>query len=152
MELDSLDINLINEIQKKNSCLPRISFLAKKTGKAKTTIFQRLKKMEKEGVIETYSGKINPQKVGKSLVVWMLIAVESKKDFEKIGESFCKIPNVLEVHYVSGIYDFLIKARVADANEYYKLSTKYIQQFPGLVRTEGFITTKSFKESNFIFI
>ncbi|MBI5871888.1 Lrp/AsnC family transcriptional regulator [archaeon] len=150
--IDSFDRSLINAVQKRNSCVPKISVLAKQLGKPRTTIFQRLKRLEKEGIILTYHGKIALQKVGKPLTVWMLIALASKQDFEKIGQELTKIPGVMEVHYVSGIYDFLVKVKVSDTDEYYNFSTKYIQQISGAVRTEGFITTKIFKEADFILV
>ncbi len=150
-KLDFLDKDLLNEIQG-SVCQPKINTLAKKLGKPTTTIYQRLKKLEQKGLITGYRGSIDCNKVGKPLTVWMLIALGSKRDFEEVGKALMKMPGVVEVHYVSGIYDFLIKAKMLDTEEYYHFSTKHIQQLQGVIRTEGFISTKIFKEGAPLFI
>ncbi len=150
-KLDSLDREILNEIQK-NVCQPRICILSRNLGKPSTTIYQRLKKLEKAGLITSYCGQVDFRKAGKELIVWMLIALKSKLDFEKTGQILMNIPNIVEVHYISGSYDFLIKARIANTDKYYEFSTKYIQQLPGLIKTEGFITTKSFKEGGSVYL
>ena len=150
-ELDKLDREILNEVQKDIS-QPRVSLIAKKLGKPVTTIHQRLKKLKKEGFIRSYIGKINPEKIGKPLVVWILLAFESAQEYEKIGEKLSHLPCIQEVHFVSGIYSFLIKLRVKDVNEYYLISTQKIQQMLGLIRIEGIVTYKTFLERHEIFV
>lgn len=151
IELDKLDKVILNEIQKDIS-QPKVSLVAKRLGKPVTTIHQRLKKLKKEGIIKGYIGKVDPEKIGKPLIVWILLAFESAQEYEKIGEKLSHLPCIQEVHFVSGIYSFLIKLRVKDVNEYYQISTQQIQQMPGLIRIEGIVTYKTFLERDEIFV
>ncbi len=146
-KLDELDKKILNAVQEDVS-QPKVSLLAKKIGKPVTTIHQRLKRLEKEGLIKGYFAKIDPYKIDKPLVVWMLLAFESKQDFDVIGKKLSQMSAVQEVHFVSGIYAFLLKIRVKEVNEYYQISTQKIQQIPGIVRVEGLISYKTFSEKD----
>lgn len=150
-KLDELDKKILNEVQGDVS-QPKVSLLAKKIGKPATTIHQRLKKLKKEGFIKGYCAKLNPEAIGRPLIVWMLLAFESKQDFEEIGKKLAQISNVQEIHFVSGTYAFLLKLRVKEVEEYYRISTQKIQQMPGLSQIEGLVTYKTFLEKDSFFV
>ncbi|CAM4188350.1 Lrp/AsnC family transcriptional regulator [Cytophagaceae bacterium 50C-KIRBA] len=94
--------------------------MAQRLGMSPTPIHERIKRMEKDGVITGYKATINPNKLGKSLTVFCDIslkehAAEYLKQFE---EDVMNLLEVQECYCVSGHSDFLLKIVVADMDEY----------------------------------
>ena len=94
--------------------------MASRLGMSATPIHERIKRMEKEGVITGYKAIINHNKLGKSLTVFCDIslkehAAEFLNQFEK---DVMELLEVQECYCVSGQSDFLLKIVVADMDEY----------------------------------
>ncbi len=94
--------------------------MASRLGMSATPIHERIKRMEKDGVITGYKAIINPNKLGKSLTVFCDIslkehAAEYLNQFEK---DVMELLEVQECYCVSGQSDFLLKIVVADMDEY----------------------------------
>ncbi len=94
--------------------------IAEQLGMSITPIHERIKKLEKEGIITKYKAVINPQKIGKSLTVFCDItlkehAAEYLTQFEKDAMS---LPEVQECFCISGHSDFLLKIIVQDMDDY----------------------------------
>jgi DNA-binding Lrp family transcriptional regulator len=94
--------------------------MASRLGMSATPIHERIKRMEKDGVITGYKAIINHNKLGKSLTVFCDIslkehAAEYLNQFEK---DVMELLEVQECYCVSGQSDFLLKIVVADMDEY----------------------------------
>ena len=89
--------------------------MAARLGMSATPIHERIKRMEKEGVITGYRAMINPAKLGKSLTVFCDISLkEHAADYLNV----MKLAEVQECYCVSGHSDFLLKIVVTDMDEY----------------------------------
>ncbi len=148
IKLDEFDKKLLNEAQKKDACIPKIALIAKRLNKPRTTIYQRLQKLKKDGMILGYSAEVDSKNVGKEITAYMLGVAEHGKDVKEIAKNLCKIPCVQEVHFVTGDWDFLIKAKVSTIEEYYNFSAAQVMQTHGIVRTMGLIVPQVFKEES----
>jgi Lrp/AsnC family leucine-responsive transcriptional regulator len=101
---------------------------AKKTSKALslklnlsvTAVYERIKKLEKEGVIEKYVALLNSSKIDRNFVVFChLKLIQHTKEFiSKFESQIIKLPEVLECHHVSGDYDYILKILVKDMEAY----------------------------------
>lgn len=94
--------------------------IAEELGMSVTPIHERIKKLEKEGIITKYKVVINAQKIGKSLTVFCEItlkehAAEYLTQFEKDAMSLAEVQ---ECYCISGNSDFLLKIVVQDMDEY----------------------------------
>ena len=94
--------------------------MALRLGMSATPIHERIKRMEKDGVITGYRAMINPAKLGKTLTVFCDIslkehAAEYLNQFEK---DVMNLKEVAECYCVSGHSDFLLKIVVTDMDEY----------------------------------
>ncbi|MEY2792934.1 MAG: hypothetical protein RJA76_926 [Bacteroidota bacterium] len=94
--------------------------MAQRLGMSATPIHERIKKMEKEGIIKGYKAVIDPQKLGKSLTVFCEITLKEHaaaflKQFENDAMS---LKEVQECYCVSGNSDFLLKIVVSDMDDY----------------------------------
>ena len=145
MKLDNLDKNILQEIQK-DACQSSKK-ISRKLGKPRTTIVNRIKRLEKEGVIDHYTAIINPQKAGLGFLTYFFIQGPRGKDFdiESFGKTLAKLPGMLEVHSVAGEYDYIIKARFKDVDDYF-VQSKFLASKVAL-KGGGIITTHTFKET-----
>jgi len=94
--------------------------LSEKIHLSSTPVYERVKKLERNGVIEKYTAVINREKIGKGTTVFLMISLSSHA--KDIVDSFRKrvmsFPEVMEFYYISGNYDSLIKIMIGDMNEF----------------------------------
>ena len=117
-ELSSIDKNILRVLQKDG----RVSYaaLSRQVGLSATPFMERVKKLEREGVIQGYSALINPEYLDAALVVFVQVSLHrtSKAVFEDFRQAAETLPEVQECYLLSGSFDYLIKARVADMAAY----------------------------------
>jgi Transcriptional regulators len=109
--LDRIDRHILRILQEEG----RISFteLGERVGLSTTPCTERVRRLERDGVITGYHARLNPQHLGASLLVFVQISLAYKSGdiFEEFRRAALKLPNVLECHLMSGDFDYLIKAR-----------------------------------------
>ncbi len=118
MILDEIDKKLINLLQKDSKQTTKM--LSLQLNLSVTAVYERIKKLEKNGVIINYIALIDKQKIDKSFMVFCSIKLEKhSKDFIKQFEKeIVKLDEVLECFHVSGDYDYILKIFVKDMEEY----------------------------------
>eukprot|EP01030_Chromulinospumella_sphaerica_P022643 gene22643-22628_t len=96
--------------------------LSEQVGLSITPAIERVKRMERDGVITGYHARIHPPALGAKLLVFVEITLNQKSGpaFEQFRREVLRIPEVLECHLVSGDFDYLIKARIHEMAEYRK--------------------------------
>ena len=97
---------------------PRASYrqLAKKAGVAPATFIQRVKGLEKSGIIKGYRTIVDAEKLGYAITA--VIEVQAKRgSFFKAEEKISKLPNVSAVYEITGPFDFFIIARFKHRDE-----------------------------------
>jgi Lrp/AsnC family leucine-responsive transcriptional regulator len=85
-----------------------------------TAIYERIKKLEREGIIAKYVVLLDKEKVGKNFVVFChLKLIQHTKEFlNKFESEVVQLNEVLECHHVSGDYDYILKIAVKNMQEY----------------------------------
>ncbi len=145
--LDKTDCIVLNKIQEMGLCVPRVSKVAKVLGMPVTTVYQRLKKLEKAGAIKGYSAAIDADKVDKPITTYMFAAAKHGVEVDKIGHELCKIPEVQEVHFITGDWDFLLKFKTKSIKTYYDISANCVMSNSNITRSMGVVVPKTFKET-----
>ena len=125
---------------------PRASYrqLAKKAGVAPATFIQRVRDLEKGGVITGYRAMVDPEKLGYNITA--IIEVQAKRGgFFKSEEKIAKLPNVCAIYEVTGPFDFFIIARFKHREE---LSTfvRELLATDSIERTSTRVVVNSMKE------
>ncbi|WP_234996303.1 leucine-responsive transcriptional regulator Lrp [Pseudidiomarina planktonica] len=128
--------------------------LAQRVGLSPTACQQRVRKLEQEGVIESYHARINPSKLGANLMVFVEITLTrtSPDAFAEFSEAARKTSEVLECHLVAGDFDFLIKARVPDMPAYRKLLGETLLVMPGVNESRTYVVMEEVKQENKVLI
>ena len=85
-----------------------------------TAVYERIKKLEREGIIDKYVVLVNRSKVDKGFVVFChLKLIQHTREFlTKFEMEVVKLSEILECHHVSGDYDYILKIAVKDMEAY----------------------------------
>ncbi|KFZ29773.1 leucine-responsive transcriptional regulator [Pseudidiomarina atlantica] len=128
--------------------------LARRVGLSATACNERVRKLEQEGVIESYHARLNPTKLGANLMVFVEITLTrtSSDSFQEFSEAVQKTPEILECHLVAGDFDFLIKARVPDMPSYRKLLGETLLMMPGVNESRTYVVMEEVKNDNKVLI
>lgn len=147
MKLDKKDLRLIEYIQENGRA--SIRKIAKDLGLKPTSVFTRLKKLEKEGIIEKYSAVISREKLGYNVVGFVLITYKkSHLSQEELALKLKKFNQILEVHIIAGEWDLLVKIVEKDIKSLGEFITNKLRNIPEIEKTETLIVLKTVKESN----
>jgi len=110
IELDDRDKKILKALQE-DCQRPKID-LAEETEIPKTTLFNRIQKLEDAGIIRGYRADIDPAKVGKDLEIIIKVRAKYGKNYKQIvGNKLAEIPGVWAVFFVFGDEDFIVHAR-----------------------------------------
>lgn len=118
MQLDKLDLKLLKLLQENSKQTNKQ--LSLQLNLSVTAVFERIKKLEKSGIIERYVAVINKKSVNKSLIVFCQIKlVQHTKEFvTKFEKEVIALDEVMECYHISGEYDYLLKILVKDMAEF----------------------------------
>ncbi|WP_018150530.1 winged helix-turn-helix transcriptional regulator [Leeia oryzae] len=146
-ELDKLDRKILKVLQQDGRIA--MTDLAEKVGLSTTPCSERVKRMERDGIIEGYYARLNPKALGANLLVFVEIRLASKSGdlFEEFKREVLKLPNVMECHLVSGDFDYLIKARIGEMTQYRKLLGDILLKLPGATESKSYVVMEEVKES-----
>ncbi len=139
MKLDKKDKAILMQLQEDAKQSSRD--LSKKLGMPATTIHERIKKMENEGVIKGYHVAIDPEKVGLPTTALVLVrrmpkvSTGKKVFYKRIGDLVAKLPEVQEAHVVTGEYDMVLKVRGGNDKEVGAYIVDKIWNLPEVERT-----------------
>lgn len=147
MKLKPVDKKILTLLQQGDMCVPRITKIAHQVKLPTSTVQSKIQKMQKEGIVKEFIGLINPEKVDKGFVGFLMGQAKLGKevDFNKVVQQLKKIKQIQEIFFVTGDYDYLVKFRVKDQKEYYEVAQKIARCFE--VRGKGFVAPRCFKES-----
>lgn len=118
MALDEIDLRILRLLQNKSDLTTKE--LAAKVNLSTTPVFERIKKLEKEGYIKKYVALLDAEKLDRGLIVFCNIKLKSHT--RDIGNQFVKdvlsFEEITECYNISGDYDFLLKIMVKDMKQY----------------------------------
>jgi DNA-binding Lrp family transcriptional regulator len=124
--------------------------IAKKTEIPITTVFNRIKNLEKNGVIRGYTCTLDRKKLGRGVSAHLLININfdklSKKmmNEEDLANKLLRIPGIESVDTLSGEADMIIKVSVGDIDKLNEMLTQKLRGFEEIVNVKTFIILKSF--------
>jgi len=138
MKLDGIDKRILRHLME--DARTPILEIARDIGISGAAIHQRLRKLEKSGLISGSKFVINPKALGYRTMAYIGIYLDKAMSNPKAVKELEKIPEVLECHYTTGDWSILIKVLCRDNEHLMQLLNKKIQQIEGVSRTETFIS------------
>lgn len=116
--LDNTDLQILRTLQRNAKLTTKE--LAEAVHLTPTPVFERQKRLERQGYIKKYVAILDPDRLNQSLLVFC--KVKLKQINHEIADEFSRrirrIPEVIECYNTSGTYDYLLKVRAADMRQY----------------------------------
>ena len=146
-DLDNMDRKLLTVLQDDG----RIALvdLAERIGLSPTATTERVKRLTREGYILGYSARLDPDKLGRGLLVFIEVKLDRTTPdvFERFAMAVARAPEVLECHMVAGGFDYLLKTRVADMAAYRRFLGEVLLSLPGVRETHTYAVMEEIKST-----
>lgn len=121
--------------------------IARRVGLAPSAIFERIRKLETQGLITGYEARVNPQPLGLGLVAFMFVRTQERVGSQATGMLLAQIPEVQEVHHIAGEDCYLVKVRAADTNHLGVLLRERFGAIESITSTRTTIVLSTVKET-----
>ncbi|MFC6051710.1 ArsR family transcriptional regulator [Acinetobacter sp. Ac_877] len=146
--LDRIDIRMLDILQNDGK-ISNIK-LAEAVNLSPTAALARVQKLKKEGYIIGYGAKLNPDKLNCSFVVFVEILLDktTPNALDGFSDAVVHYPEIVECHMISGGFDFLVKIRCSNMEEFRKISGQVLWQLPGVKETRSYPVMEVIKESS----
>jgi Lrp/AsnC family transcriptional regulator, leucine-responsive regulatory protein len=143
--MDDISIKILKILQEK-ARVPNIE-VARQVGMAPSGVLERVRKLEKQGIIDGYEVRLNPTRFDRGLVAFVFIRLQPDSDQSALGKALAAIADVQEVHYIAGEDGFLAKVRVADTAQLERVRREKIAALPQVRSTRTAIALHTYKET-----
>lgn len=137
-QLDKLDKQILSMLMK-DATIPYTE-VAKELVISAGTIHVRMKKLIDMGVVLGSHLEINPSKVGYDVCAFLGIFLENGSEYNDAVIRLRKVPEVVELHYTTGVYSMFAKIVCRDTQHLREVLNEQIQTIKGVQRTETFIS------------
>ena len=145
--LDEIDIQLLKTLQKNAKSTTKE--LAEAVHLTPTPVFERQKRLERQGYIKRYIAVLDPELMGQGLLVFC--KVKLKQINHELAEAFARriqrTPEVTECYNTSGSFDYLLKVRTADMKHYQEFILNKLGNIENLASIESIFVMDEVKQS-----
>lgn len=146
--LDKTDLQILRTLQRNAKLTTKE--LADAVHLTPTPVFERLKRLERQGYIKKYVAVLDPDKLNRGLLVFC--KVKLKQINSEIADDFTRriqhLPEVSECYNTSGNYDYLLKIRAADMHEYQQFLLNKLGTIESLASLESTFIMSEVKQTN----
>lgn len=137
-KLDELDMGILQMLIA-DAMIPYTD-IARKLIISPGTVHVRMKKMQDMGVVTGSQLTVNAAKLGYDICAFIGIFLEKSSEYEEAVQRLKRIPEIVELHYTTGIYSMFAKIVCKDTQDLRVVLNEKIQPIRGISRTETFIS------------
>ena len=146
-KLDATDLQILRTLQKNAKLTTKE--LADAVHLTPTPVFERQKRLEKRGYIKKYVAILDAEKLGKGLLVF--VKVKLKQINHEIADAFARhikrMPEVTECYNTSGAYDYLLKVRAENMQQYQEFILNKLGEIDQLSSIESTFVMSEVKQT-----
>jgi len=123
--------------------------LAERVHLSESACLRRVRALEKEGTIQGYSARVDPQKAGLSGIVFVNITLERQDQDElRIFEDAVRaLPEVMDCYLMTGEFDYLLRVVVADTEDFERIHSQHLTRLPGVARVHSSFALRTVQKS-----
>lgn len=143
--IDEKSIQILKILQEK-ARIPNVE-VARQVNMAPSAVLERIRKLEKQGIIDGYEVILNPESVNRSLVAFIHVFLDGAACRADVGRILADIEDILEIHFISGPDCFLLKVRAADIGHLNEIIENHISSVENVLRTETAVALSTLKET-----
>ncbi len=129
-----------------------INTLVKRLNMSRTTVYDRIKKLENEGFIKNYVVLVDHEKVGLNFTVIVTVSLISQRaEFvEAFSSEISNLEEVVEAYVTGGIFDYVLKVMVKDLNSYNNFIAKKLSVIPNISNIKSSFVMSYIKQSTIL--
>ena len=144
---DSIDRRILAELQS-NGRLPIVE-LANRVHLTKTPTAERVKRLERTGVIRGYRADLEPELLGAGHVIIVHVSLTQTSDnaLELFNRAVHRIPEIQSCYMLAGQFDYMLKVRTSDIAHYRNVLGEQIGKLPGVQQTHSYVALEVVKEN-----
>ncbi len=145
--LDSIDRRILAELQD-DGRIPIVE-LASRVHLTKTPCSERVRKLERDGIIKGYRADLDPAELGFGTVIIVHVTLNQTSDnaLEHFNEAVRRIPEVQCCYMLAGPFDYMLKVCTSDVTHYRSVLGNQIGRLPGVQQTHSFVVMELVKDS-----
>ena len=119
--MDAIDRKILEILQE--DCMISYKEIATSIGLSYNPTYERIRRMEEEGIIKSRVAILDPKKIGVHLFVYCNITLkeQSKKSLIDFEKRIKTIPEIIEAVSLTGVYDYMLKIAIRDIDAYNNL-------------------------------
>lgn len=142
---DRIDRSILDALQR-DGRLTNVE-LARRVNLSPPACLERVRRLEKSGLISRYVALLDPVKLGSGLLVFIEVILDRTTPdvFERFKEAVGAMPEVQECYMVAGGFDYLVKARVKDMAAYRDFLGNSLVALPGVRETHTYAVMEEVK-------
>ena len=146
-DLDRIDQSIIRELQK-NSRIT-VTELASRVGLSKTPCQVRMRRIEEHGYITGYTALVNQTKLGLSHIAFAQVTLNdtSSGALTAFNKAVQNVSAVEQCHMIAGNFDYLLKVRTRNMQEYRQVLGEEISALPHVLQTSTFVVMENVKDA-----
>lgn len=149
-ELDRVDRQLLALLQSDGRLT--VAELARTVNLTLTPCIERVRRLEREGFIEGYFARLNPRRLGQQLLAFTEVTLDHATPdvFQRFKEAVQMLDEIIECYMVAGGFDYLLKTRVEDMDEYRRVLGDKITNVRGVRHTQTYFVLEEVKSTHAI--
>lgn len=125
-----------------------VTELGEKIGLSKTPVAARMRRLEKDGVIQGYRAELSGQKLGLDHIAFMEIRLVDtrEKALQEFNQKVRQIREVEECHMIAGGFDYLVKIRTKDIAQFRLVLSEEISALPHIASSSTYISIETVRD------
>lgn len=147
MKIDNIDRKILRMLQE-NSKITN-AYLSKQIGLSPAPTLERVRKLEKKGIISGYHAQLNLSKIGLGVSTFVLVSLKehNKKNINIFLDKINKVKNVIECHHITGTGDFILKVVSENIASYQKLMLDKVSEIESTDSLQSMVILSTFKDN-----
>jgi Lrp/AsnC family leucine-responsive transcriptional regulator len=110
--LDATDLKILHILQE--DARTSNAEIARQVDLVPSAVLERIRRLEKQGVIQGYTARVNPQALGLPVAAFVSVRAQERLGAAETARQLAKLPEVLEVHHIAGEDCLMVKVRSSD--------------------------------------
>jgi len=146
-KLDRYDRSILQNLQQDGRM--SISKLAETIALSPNATAERLRRLQREGVIAGFHARVSPEMLGQTLTCFVEVKLDrvGTDVFEAFAQAARASPEIEECYLVAGGFDYLLKTRHSDMPAFRNFLTSTLLLLPGVRETHTFTVMEAVKEA-----
>jgi Lrp/AsnC family transcriptional regulator, leucine-responsive regulatory protein len=146
-DLDAFDAAILRELAADGRM--SVTALAAKVGLTKTPVQARVRRLERAGIIAGYRAVLNRVRMGLAHVAFVEVKLSDTREaaLRAFNRAVQGVPEIEECHMMASSFDYLLKVRTGDIQDYRRVLGERISSLPHVASTSTFVAMEAVKEA-----